>query len=191
MPTGISACLSPVHCSDSFPAGMHVGGFILLFVSVRSCSGRQGNPADRLLLTFLLWLLLNGFLREKQQKCISLQLSILANHLLTWTLFPWERWCCYHPTATSPPPATSHLHPQRHPCVSKCHSCNSVKQDWPLQQLFLCPSPPFPPSQITWAPLSTQTCYCFLHWAHCRQQDVYLQLQGQFNYLYCFSSPKQ
>lgn len=29
----------------------------------------------------------------------------LANHLLTWTLSPWEafeRWCCYHPTLHGP-----------------------------------------------------------------------------------------
>lgn len=86
----------------------------------------------------------------------------LANQLLTWALSPWEvseRWCCCHPTATCPPPATSCLRPQGHPCARKCHSCNPVKQDWPLQQLFLFPPPPFPLSHITWAPVSAPTCY--------------------------------
>lgn len=92
-----------------------------------SCSG----------LAFLFWLLLKGTLGEDQPLCPCPS----VRPALTWTFCPWEvfeRWCCCHPAA-----ATSCWRPQGHPCAGKCHSRSPARQDWPLQQLFWFPSPPF------------------------------------------------
>lgn len=143
-------------------------------VSLRSCSGRQGNPAQKLLLTFLFWLLLNGPLGVNRRRCISLQLSIWPT--ICWhELFLLEKRLKDDVAITQrymAPSCHIPLHPQGHPCASKCHSCNPVKQDWPPKQLFSFPSPPFPALILPGVLSAHQLVIPFTLWALCRQQDV-------------------
>lgn len=144
-------------------------------MSLRSCSGTQGNPAQKLLLTFLFWLLLNGPLGMKQRRCISLQLSIWPT--ICWhELFPLEK-CLKDDVAVTqlldapllPHPAYVLKGTLVWANVTHVTQWNRIGH---CSNYFRFPHLLFPPLILPGLLSAHQLVIPFTLWARCRQQDV-------------------